>query len=69
MSGYKNGVFVIETEPDDICEYCGKKAETRPYGRNGARICFSCAMMPENKDETEKNFDLVLRGAPAEAAN
>ncbi len=64
MSGYKNGVFVIELEPDGVCEYCGKVAETRPYGKNGARICFACGMA--NLKETTENFELVLRGAPAD---
>lgn len=69
MSGWKNGVFVIESEPEDTCEYCGAHKETRPYGKNGARICFKCAMKPENKEETDKNFGLVLRGDPEEVKN
>jgi len=50
-----NGIFVIEEEPEGICEYCGKEAETRPYGKKGARICFECGMA--NEKETKANFE------------
>lgn len=36
------------------CEYCGREADLRPYGRNGANICFKCGM--ENEEETAANF-------------
>lgn len=44
----------IEQESPSRCEACGKNAELRPYGSNGERICFDCAM----KDEatTERRF-------------
>ena len=29
------------------CELCGNVEETRPYGPNGERICFSCGMRDE----------------------
>lgn len=45
--------------PND-CEYCGKSAELRPYGRNGAWICFECGM--EHEDETDANFADILDG-------
>jgi hypothetical protein len=41
------------------CEYCNKEAELRPYGKNGAWICFSCGM--NNKEETEKNFSNLIK--------
>jgi len=32
------------------CATCGKDEDCRPYGRNGAWICFRCAMAtPESK--------------------
>lgn len=31
------------------CQDCGKYKELRPYGKNGAWVCFKCAM----KDEAE----------------
>jgi hypothetical protein len=38
-----------------ICEYCNKENDTRPYGENGARICFDCAMStPERKAKAEQ---------------
>lgn len=49
----------ISKEP---CEYCGNIDELRPYGRNGAKICFDCGMKPENKATTEAAFDAVLSG-------
>lgn len=39
---------IIERETKSTCEFCGKRAELRPYGPNRERICFACGM----KDET-----------------
>ena len=36
------------------------KVELRPYGPNGADICFECAMAPERKADTERNFGVRL---------
>lgn len=44
------------------CEYCGTVDELRPYGKNGAKICFDCGMKPENKALTEAAFSAVLNG-------
>lgn len=38
---------VIAREPEKVCELCGVKAETRPYGPNGERVCFACGMKNE----------------------
>ena len=43
-----------------ICEYCGRDNELRPYGRNGAQICFDCAIKPENKKTAESQFENQL---------
>jgi hypothetical protein len=52
MSRNINGVPVIYDEPDDICELCGKVAETRPYGPGGKRICWECGLKdPKTRDE------------------
>ena len=42
------------------CEMCGKLEELRPYGPNGERVCFDCAM----KDEAamQKKFYERLKG-------
>lgn len=49
----------ITPEP---CEYCGNIDELRPYGKNGAKICFDCGMKDENIKETENTFDNILSG-------
>lgn len=36
--------LIIEKENNQQCDYCGKIAELRPYGKNNAVICFDCAM-------------------------
>ncbi len=41
------------------CEYCGKKSELRPYGKNSVWICFDCGM--KNKEETEKNLSNLIK--------
>jgi hypothetical protein len=46
--------FVISKQEPQVCEYCGKIAELRPYGKNGANICFQCGM--DNIEETKKQF-------------
>lgn len=46
----------------EACEYCGKEEELRPYGRNGAKICFTCGMMDENIATTDQAFNDVLKG-------
>ncbi len=43
----KSGVMVIAGESDAKCEDCGKADELRPYGKNGANVCFGCAMKDE----------------------
>ncbi len=45
------------------CEYCQKNAETRPYGRNGERICFECATSPENEATSKRMFAQSLDAA------
>ena len=42
----KNTLFICE-EADAKCEDCGKVDELRPYGKNGANVCFDCAMKDE----------------------
>ena len=60
MSKRIGNTIIIEPEEDSKCEYCAKLAETRPYGKNGARICYECGM--KNKEETEKNMEIILFG-------
>jgi|HubBroStandDraft_2_1064218.scaffolds.fasta_scaffold08372_9 hypothetical protein len=62
-------VIIDGTMPEDKCEYCGKVDDLRPYGKNGARICFSCAMKPENKTTTEATFRGILNGESERPTN
>jgi len=62
MSKKIGNIVVIEIETPTTCEYCGKIEETRPYGINGLRICFSCGMKPENINETKRQFHKFLKG-------
>ena len=62
MSRKLGNISIIEAEPDDVCELCDKVAETRPYGANGERICFDCAM--KDKATTNKMMGRVLFGDP-----
>jgi hypothetical protein len=43
----KHGPFVIAAENSARCEDCGVIDELRPYGKNGANVCFDCAMKDE----------------------
>ncbi len=45
------------------CAYCGANEETRPYGPRGERICFDCAMKPDNKSTTEAMYLATLDAA------
>jgi hypothetical protein len=39
------------------CHYCDEGSDLRPYGPNGAFVCFSCTMgTPERKKEAEAQF-------------
>jgi len=53
-------VLIIEREKKQICEFCGKEEETRPYGKNEKEICFKCAHLPENIEETNKHATALI---------
>jgi len=40
---------VIAAESPRTCSRCGVRAETRPYGRGGAEVCFDCGTSAENR--------------------
>ncbi|QXE19516.1 hypothetical protein [Clostridium sp. 001] len=61
MSKRQENKFVISEQEPQKCEYCGKIAELRPYGKNGANICFKCAMKDE--EEAKKQFGKILDDA------
>lgn len=56
----KNVIIIGEECEHEPCEYCGKVDELRPYGKNGAKICFDCAMKPENVKTAEDTFKKIL---------
>jgi hypothetical protein len=55
-------IIIGEVPEHKPCEYCGTVAELRPYGKNGAKICFECGMKPENYETTLDAFQKVLSG-------
>ncbi len=57
MSERIGDVFIIEPEPPQQCDLCGKIDELRPYGANGEKICFECGMKDE--ETTRKMFRKV----------
>lgn len=44
-----------------MCTMCQKRAELRPYGKNGAMVCFKCAMKDE--PEARRRFAALLASA------
>lgn len=77
MSERIGNVFCIEEELPDECEACGELAELRPYGKDGANVCYPCAMKDpgEAKRQIAKRFEGVelvaniLPGIPKGRAN
>ena len=58
-----SGRGVIAQEPEQMCEYCNKIDECRPYGDNGEQICFDCAMSsPERKTMAEQRMREYIFG-------
>lgn len=55
-----SGKGFIAPEPDSRCELCGEVAETRPYGPNGERVCFSCGM--KDPKAAERGFVRYIEG-------
>ncbi|KKK56287.1 hypothetical protein LCGC14_3066060 [marine sediment metagenome] len=47
------GFIFIEPEQAQQCDLCGKITELRPYGPNGACICYECG---EKDPETTKQM-------------
>jgi hypothetical protein len=52
---------LIIKEKESICELCGKKAETRPYGPKGERVCFECGMQNPGECARAVSSELVQR--------
>lgn len=56
--------LIIADEAAQQCDYCAKIDELRPYGKNGAAICYACAWKPENRKEIERQMNHKLFGDP-----
>ncbi len=52
-----------DREPLPEAEDPTGKSELRPYGPNGAPICFSCAMSPEHRAEADRQLYARLDAA------
>jgi hypothetical protein len=50
----------ISPEDEDVCQMCAKIEELRPYGPNGERICFDCAM--KDMETSMKQFEKYVLG-------
>lgn len=55
---------IIEAEGKQVCELCGKSAETRPYGPNGEEVCFDCGMKDEEAAKRQA-YKLLFGGESA----
>lgn len=44
------------------CTMCGSSKDLRPYGKNGALVCFTCGMKDE--DEAIRQFSTRLGDGP-----
>jgi predicted RNA-binding protein YlxR (DUF448 family) len=63
-------VHIVPT-PISKCCMCGVEDELRPYGKNGAWVCFDCMMKDE--EEAKRQFDkqflsksgVIVIGMPA----
>ena len=51
-------ILTIDGTKHDNCELCGKSEELRPYGPNGERVCFDCAMKDE--EAAKRQFAKLL---------
>jgi hypothetical protein len=54
---------VIAVEPEQRCTSCEQLKECRPYGKGGAQVCFTCAVLtPESRAEAERQMRARLFG-------
>lgn len=61
MSQLHGKTFTIAKEANRECQFCHKMAECRPYGPNGADICYKCAnATPEMRKIVDANLAATL---------
>lgn len=58
MSERIDNIILIYEENPQVCDDCGKVDELRPYGPNGSKICFNCAMKDPIGTELRMNMQL-----------
>lgn len=58
MTKRVGNVVILEPEKPQQCDECGEVKELRPYGRDGAHICYECGQ--KNPRETFRNMCLLL---------
>ena len=63
MSKKEGNNFIIEEQESEVCECCGEVKELRPYGKDGANICFECAMQDEA--EAKRQFGKRIKDVDA----
>lgn len=58
-----SGRGIIAEEEPQVCEFCGKIDECRPYGPDDEQICFDCAMKDEESQAiAEKKMSKYIFG-------
>lgn len=53
---------IIEAEPKQQCDFCGKIAELRPYGPKREVICFDCMMKNEEAGKQQFKKQVLENG-------
>lgn len=57
-------------QKNSICGTCGDAGDTRPYGKDGAQVCYPCAMLDEEVAKAQfakmlpKGSSLLTREGP-----
>jgi hypothetical protein len=56
----KPRIYIIPSLEEAMgnCSICGQRDELRPYGKNGAMVCFDCGIKDEKTmiEQFEKQF-------------
>lgn len=52
---------------NEVCCFCNCQGDLRNYGPEGQPICYTCASLPENIVEAERQFKKVMHEIEQEA--
>ena len=58
MTKKVDNLIVLEQTAPAECSDCGLAKELRPYGKDGAWVCFSCGMKDE--EEASRQFSKLF---------